>query len=204
MRASQCLTCTALSCADVDHGSFVVPGIDIDPEAVSIVMVSEAAPGNPGDYYYAGKGSLFERTTVEAFRDAGADISSIRDLVDMGVYFTTAVKCGKTGYGILADTIGACSLLLERELSLFPNVRVLMLMGDVAIRSLNSIARREKVGRIIPAGPTYLVRGGAYEFHGIRVLPSYLQAGPAYFIETSKRRMIAEDIATALRLVAAA
>jgi uracil-DNA glycosylase len=204
MRASQCLTCTALACADVDRRSFVVPGVDVPPEAVSIVMVSEAAPGDPAEYYYSGEGSLFERTTVEAFRDAGTNVRSIRDLVDMGVYFTTAVKCGKTGYGIAADTIGACSLLLERELALFPSARVLMLMGDVAIRSVNAIARRENVGRVIPAGPTYLVRGRTYEFHGMRVLPSYLQAGPAFFIERSKRRMIAEDIATALRLAAAA
>jgi hypothetical protein len=33
------------------------------------------------------------------------------------------------------------------------------------------------------------------------VFPSYLQAGPSFFIEKSKRRMIAEDIANALRLV---
>lgn len=99
MRASQCLTCTALACVDVDRRSFVVPGIDVRPEAVSIVMVSEAAPGDPGDYYYAGEGSLFERTTVEAFRDAGTNVRSIRDLVDMGVYFTTAVKCGRPGMG---------------------------------------------------------------------------------------------------------
>jgi len=33
------------------------------------------------------------------------------------------------------------------------------------------------------------------------VFPSYLQAGPSFFIEKSKRRMIAEDIAAALSLV---
>jgi hypothetical protein len=33
------------------------------------------------------------------------------------------------------------------------------------------------------------------------VFPSYLQAGPSFFIEQSKRRMIAEDIANALTLV---
>jgi len=32
-------------------------------------------------------------------------------------------------------------------------------------------------------------------------IPSYLQAGPSFFIEKSKRRMIAEDVAHALSLV---
>jgi len=31
--------------------------------------------------------------------------------------------------------------------------------------------------------------------------PSYLQAGPSFFIEKSKRRMIAEDLKAALRLL---
>jgi hypothetical protein len=34
------------------------------------------------------------------------------------------------------------------------------------------------------------------------VFPSYLQAGPSFYIEKTKRRMIAEDIAAALTLAA--
>jgi hypothetical protein len=33
------------------------------------------------------------------------------------------------------------------------------------------------------------------------VYPSYLQAGPSFFIEKSKRKMIAEDIRNALGLL---
>ena len=42
--------------------------------------------------------------------------------------------------------------------------------------------------------------GGEYVFRGARAYPSYLQAGPSFFIEKSKRRMIAEDIKAALSL----
>jgi len=84
---------------------------------------------------------------------------------------------------------------------LFPNVKVLMLMGDVAIRAINYIARGAGEERVIPAGSTYKIRGQEYFFRGKRAFPSYLQAGPSFFIEKSKRRMIAEDISTALRLV---
>ena len=54
---------------------------------------------------------------------------------------------------------------------------------------------------MIPAGSTYKIRGPEFYFRGRRAFPSYLQAGPSFFIEKSKRRTIAEDIATALRLV---
>jgi hypothetical protein len=53
---------------------------------------------------------------------------------------------------------------------------------------------------VIPAGSTYKLRDQEYSWRGKRVFPSYLQAGPSFFIEQSKRRMIAEDIATAMKL----
>jgi hypothetical protein len=74
-------------------------------------------------------------------------------------------------------------------------------MGDVAIKAANAISRREGQRRAIPAGSTYKIRGPAYYFRGARAFPSYLQAGPSFFIEKSKRQMIARDIAAALALV---
>lgn len=202
MRVNECVQCTALSCADVDHDGYIVPAVALKPASISIVMVSEAAPADASEFFYAPGSPLFATTTVLAFQDAGAHVTSVRDIVNLGVYLTTAVKCSKTGCGIRAATIRECSLLLEKELQLFPNVRAVLLMGDVAIRAMNQIARRESGKAVIPAGSTYRIRHQPYFFHGVRVFPSYLQAGPSFFIEKSKRRMIAEDIAAALRLVA--
>jgi uracil-DNA glycosylase len=200
MQANKCVKCIEFPCTDVKHECYIVPDIEIEPEDVSIVLISEAAPPDPADYYYAGGDALFEQTTVQAFNDAGADVSSIRDILNLGVYLTTAVKCGKTGYGLKAATIKECSLLLEQELALLPNVRAYLLMGDVAIKAINYIAQRAGQGRVIPAGSTYKIRGPEYTFRGARALPSYVQAGPAFFVEKSKRRMIGEDIAAALNL----
>jgi len=200
MRVSEYVGCEEFPCADVKHECYVVPDLDVKPDAISIVMISEAAPANPDDYYYAKGEPLFQQTTVQAFNDTGASVSSIQDILDLGVYLTTAVKCGKTGYGIKAATIKECSLILERELALFPDVKAFMLMGDVAIKAINYIAKRAGEGRVIPAGSTYKIRGQEYFFRGKRAFPSYLQAGPSFFIEKSKRRMIAEDIAAALSL----
>ncbi len=211
MHTSDLVKCSSLPCVDVRHEVLQVPDIEVDPEKVSIVLISEAAPPDPADYYYApatkvaesgtAQEPLFARTTVMAFQDAGAQVAGIGDILDLGVYLTTAVKCGKTGYGIKAATIKECSLLLERELVLFPNVRAYLLMGDVAIRAVNYIAKRAGEGRVIPAGSTYKIRGQPYSWRGARAFPSYLQAGPSFFIEKSKRRMIAEDIAEALSLI---
>ena len=201
MKTSDIVGCKDFPCIDVNHSSNIIPGVEIEARRVSLVLISEAAPENMADYYYASGNPLFAETTLLAFNDAGVKMSSLQDLIQRGVYFTSAVKCGKTTYGIQTSTILECSHLLERELSLFPNVMAYLLMGDVAIKALNSIAKRNEEPRLIPAGPTYKIRGNEFYFRGKRVFPSYLQAGPSFFIEKSKRKMIVEDIAAAWKLL---
>ena len=201
MRVNEYIACTKFPCLDVRHECYIIPQVNVNPDEISILMISEAAPAERDDYYYAGGESSFECTTLEAFQEAGADVSSFKDILDLGVYLTSAVKCGKTGYGIKTGTIKECSIILEREIPLFPNVTVLFLMGDVAIKGINYIAKRAGEERVIPAGSTYKIRGQEYYFRSMRAFPSYLQAGPSFGIEKSKVRMIAEDIAAGLALV---
>jgi len=198
MRVNRDVTCPSFSCTDVVHACHSIPSVELDPSSVSILLISEAAPPDPTDGYYAQGRPMFEATTVAAFRDAGADVASIADILELGCYMTPALKCAKQGYGVSAATVRNCSGLLEQEMRQFPSVKAYLLMGDVAIKAFNAIAKRQGQGRIIPAGSTYRLRDAHYVFGEARVFPSYLQAGPSYFIEKSKRRMIAEDIAAAL------
>ena len=108
------------------------------------------------------------------------------------------MKCSKIGYSVPTQAIINCSYLLEKELELFPNIKVLMLMGDVAIRAINYISKRRKEGRVIPSGSTYRIRKNEFYWEKIRVFPSYLMTGKNYLIEKSKRKMIAEDIKMAI------
>ena len=192
--------CHTFPCNDINTDGFLTQPVLIDPANIRMVLVSESAPARAEDDYYAGSSALFASTTLTAFGDAGLQAGSILELVDRGIYFTPAVKCAKTGYGIETATIHECSHLLEAELNLLPALKVIMLMGDVAIKSLNQIARRNKEARVIPAGATYKIRGGQFTWRGVLVFPSYLQAGPSFNIEKSKRRMIAEDLAAGLKL----
>lgn len=200
MYMNEIVGCVTFPCQDVNKECYLIPAIDIHPEAIQVILISEASPTDPADYYYAAGQPSFQQTTVTAFNDAGINVSSIQDIIEMGVYLTTAVKCGKTGYGIQTQTIKECSFILEEELALFSNVRAYLLMGDVAIKAVNEISRRSGAGRAIPAGSTYKLRGQEYLFRGARAFPSYLQVGPSFNIEKSKRRMIAEDIAAALKI----
>ncbi len=73
-------------------------------------------------------------------------------------------------------------------------------MIDAAIKALNAVARRKQEPEVIPAGSTCKIRGQKYSFRGGRAFSSYLQAGPSFYIEKSKRLMTAEDISAALSL----
>ena len=129
------------------------------------------------------------------------EIERYADLTRAGIYLTTAIKCCKQAYGVSGHTIRSCSQLLEEELAQFPNVRVVMCMGDFAIRAINHVTKRKYRQNAFPAGPTYRIRREAHVLNGVRYFPSYIQTGESCRIEKGKRRMIAEDIRNALEVL---
>ena len=199
MRPSRLLECADFPCQDVNKKCYIIPNIEIEPDKIRTLMISEAPPENPSDYFYAAENPFYLQTTVQAFNDAGFKVASIEDVLSLGVYITTAIKCGKTAYAISPKTMDNCSVrILEKEIDLFPKAKSILLMGDPAIRAMNYIAKRNTGKSIVPSGSTYKIRKGEYFYRQFRVFPSYLQTGKSYLIEKSKRKMIAEDIKTAL------
>lgn len=199
MKISDKIKCINFPCGDVDKNSYIVPPAEIDATKIKILMITEAPPNDKADYFYSSGSPFYLQTTLQAFKDAGADVASMQDILDLGVYITTAIKCGKTQYAVSPATMKNCSQLLEKEIALFPNVKAFMLMGDVAIKMMNDIWKKKTGKRVIPAGSTYKIRGQAYYYEDKRVFPSYTPAGKNFLIEKSKRRMVAEDIREALK-----
>jgi uracil-DNA glycosylase len=195
------IRCHNFPCSDVNKAAYLVPPIDIDTAKIKIAMITEAPPADKSDYFYAEDDPFYLQTTLQAFTEAGANVSSMEAILNLGVYITTAVKCAKTEYAVAPSTMLNCSDLLEQEVSLFPNVRAFMLMGDVAIKMMNNIWRKQTGKRIVPAGPTYKTRGQPHYHGAVRVFPSYTPAGKNFLIERSKRMMVTEDIREALKLL---
>jgi len=199
MRPGKSVRCVDFPCLDVHKDRYVVPDVEIEAEKIKTIMISEAPPQDAGDYFYAQNNPFYMQTTAQAFNDAGFNVSSMEDVLNLGVYVTTAVKCAKTAYSVSPETIGNCCFrILEKEIDLFPKIKAVLLMGDTAIKAMNCIAKRNTGKTIIPSGPTYKIRKNKYSYKQFRVFPSYLQTGKSYLIEKSKRKMIAEDIRTAL------
>ena len=60
------------------------------------------------------------------------------DILDMGIYITTAVTSPKTQYTVPTETILNHLPILEKELDMFENLKVVMLKGDVAKKRISA------------------------------------------------------------------
>lgn len=185
-------------CTDINK-DIIFPRIKINPDIIRIVMISEAPPLNRSNYFYESISGSFFQTTKMAFKDAGIIINNYEDLTNIGFYLTTAIKCCKTGYLVSAKTIKECSLrFLKTELAQLPNIKIVMCMGDFAIKAVNYIYKEKYKKNPIKSGSTYKIRNEEHVLNKIRFLPSYTQTGDSFNIEKSKRKMIAEDIQKAV------
>jgi uracil-DNA glycosylase len=196
MLINENLNCN-LICDDV-YISPLYASININPKKIKLIMISEAPPEDKKEYFYEKGEPYFFSTTKKAFSDAGYSFKNADEMLKKGIYLTTAIKCRKKEYMVSSNTLKVCSFLLQKELEQFENVKVIMLMGDFAIKCLNYITKRKFKKNAIPKSSTYKIRNGEFILEKIRYFPSYTQTGKAYFIEKSKREMIADDIKKAM------
>lgn len=175
--------------------------IEIDPLTIRSVMINEVVPSDPSQDFYGAPDADYLKTTIPLFQGAGAKVTSIQDILQMGIYITNAVKTPKTASAIEKSSIENSLPYLEAELSLFPNVKVIMLMGDVAKKAFNMITKKASKKNAVPAISTYKLRNSEIYYEGIRVMPSYIMTGGNILIEKSKVTMATEDIAAMLEII---
>ncbi len=175
--------------------------IEVDPLTIKAIMINEVVPADPAQDFYGSADADYLKTTIPLLQGAGAAVASIQDVLQMGIYITNAVKTPKTEYTIDKSSIEKSLPYLEAEISLFPNVKVIMLMGDVAKKAFNMITKKATKKNAVPAVSTYKLRNSEIFYQGIRVMPSYIMTGGNILIEKSKVTMATEDIATMLEII---
>ncbi|WP_353744744.1 uracil-DNA glycosylase family protein [Acetobacterium sp. MES1] len=175
--------------------------IELDPLKIKTIMINEVVPADPTQDFYGQRDADYLTTTIPLFQKSGLPVKDIQDILHMGVYITNAVKTPKSDYTIEKNSIENSLPYLEKELSLFPNVKVIMLMGDVAKKAFNMLAKKTTKKNVIPAVATYKLRNSEIYYGHIRVMPSYIMTGKNILIEKSKFAMASEDIATMARII---
>ncbi len=175
--------------------------IAVDPLTIRTIMINEVVPSDPLQDFYGSPDADYLKTTISLLQRAGAEVTSVQDILRMGIYITNAVKTPKTEYTVDKSSIEYSLPYLEAEISLFPNIKVIMLMGDVAKKSFNMITKKSTGKNVIPAVSTYKLRNSEFYYKGIRVMPSYIMTGRNILIEKSKAEMAAADIAVMLEII---
>lgn len=175
--------------------------VNIEPETIQAIMINEVVPSCPEDDFYGKPDSAYMSTTIPMFRKAGIEIGSVQDILNNGIYITNAVKTPKTEYAVSKEGIEDSLPYLEKELALFPNAKVIMLMGDVAKKAFNMICKKATKKNAVPSISTYKLRNTEIFYNGIRIMPSYIMTGQNILIEKSKFEMASKDIETMYRLI---
>lgn len=175
--------------------------VNIEPETIQAIMINEVVPSCPEDDFYGKPDSAYMSTTIPMFRKAGIEIGSVQDILNNGIYITNAVKTPKIEYAVSKESIEDSLPYLEKELALFPNVKVIMLMGDVAKKAFNMICKKATKKNAVPSISTYKLRNTEIFYNGIRIMPSYIMTGQNILIEKSKFEMASKDIETMYRLI---
>ncbi len=175
--------------------------VNIEPETIQAIMINEVVPSCPEEDFYGKPDSAYMSTTIPMFRKAGIEIGSVQDILNNGIYITNAVKTPKSEYAVSKESIEDSLPYLEKELALFPNVKVIMLMGDVAKKAFNMICKKATKKNAVPSISTYKLRNTEIFYNGIRIMPSYIMTGQNILIEKSKFEMASKDIETMYRLI---
>jgi len=181
------------------------PDCEIDPSKIKVIMVNEVVPKNPNDWFYSETDDPEnKRNALGLFGGAGVPVKSMCEILDMGIYVTSALKTPKVISTADPEVIKAQLPLLEAELAMFPNVRLIMLMGDVAIKMVNMIAKAKTKKNACQSGaPGRHRHWNNEEFYWgeIRIFPSYIMTGKNLLIEPFKRDMIIKDIVRMMEFI---
>jgi len=188
------MTECSFNCCDVNQEKHFLKLNNVNCDRIKILMISEALPKTIDDYFDGLLNPSYIVNTNFLFERNGITLEKYNDYLQKGIYLTTALKCSKKEYLVSSETIKNCSVHLEKEIELFPNLKTVLLMGDFAIKSINYIWKRKYNIRVIPNGSTYKIRNEEYVSNGIRFIPSYTQTGDSFGIEKSKIAMMIEDI----------
>lgn len=175
--------------------------INIESETIQAIMINEVVPADSDDDFYGKSDSAYMSTTIPLFRKAGIEVNSIYEILNLGIYITNAVKMPKSEYAVSKESIEESLPYLEKELELFPNLQVVMLMGDVAKKAFNMISKKATGKNAVPSISTYKLRNTEIFYKGWRILPSYIMTGQNLLIEKSKFQMASEDITLMYRLI---
>lgn len=85
--------------------------VEVNPEIIRAIMINEVVPSCPEDDFYGKPDAAYMSTTIPLFRKAEIEVNSALDILNKGIYITSAVKMPKTEYTVSKESIEEKSAL---------------------------------------------------------------------------------------------
>lgn len=171
------------------------------PETIRVLMVTDAYPEDDRSHYvHSDPCTVAWQNTQRIFAEAGVGVSSFQGLLDRGVLMEPCLEFVKPAR-ISPWHIRSGAVRIAEWIGGLPNLRAVALMGDVAIRCFNEMARPRLASgrRLIPADYTYRVRGDQYLLGPLQIFPTYLHTCESFNGERAKQRALAADMERLVR-----
>jgi hypothetical protein len=159
-------------------------------------MLTDTLPEEPHEHYiYSDPANVAWQNTRSLFAEAGVTVRSYQDLLDQGVLMDPCLDLIRPGR-ISPWHIRYGAVRISEWLTRLPQLRAIGLMGDVAIRCFNEMARPRwaSARRLLPGDANYRMQGNRFFLGRIEVFPTYLHTSATFPLERAKQKALADDM----------
>jgi|GEM_PF-5013987 len=174
----------------------------VDPAGVRVLILTDACPEDAREHFTASDPDTPAwQNTQQLFAAAGLQVGCYQDLLEHGIAMETCLD-GLRPRRLSPFHLSSGAARIEAMLGRFPNLKALMLMGEVAIRCFHHLTRpRWSSRRQRSSEHEYQIRGVESFLGPVQVFPSYLHTAAGFLQERARCRTVIEQLETVMQQV---
>ena len=161
-RVENCRDCAAIPAIVLPPRQFLLKSLKeqyTDLNTVEVAVIGRDAPLHLENYLYA------DDATRNPFVTGLFQLLGVKDLREFRTRFvlTDAIRCHSSHIPVPEKAMQNCARHLQAELSLFPNLKTIVVLGEDAYGQFQRLAGKQAPGQIIPFSERVREKGWACE-----------------------------------------
>jgi|SRR5579875_95268 pantoate--beta-alanine ligase len=171
LEIQECRDCAAISSMILPPREFLLKYVKTDYpnlNAVRVLVVGRDAPWNPENYLYRHP-EIRDRFAAGLF-----GMLNVKNLAEFKTKFalTDALRCHSIVTPVPGKALANCARHLRKEFGIFPNLRVLILMGEAPYLQFQQFILERDLKEIVPFNDLLSNRGWSQEEVRLSMIPN--------------------------------